>query len=517
MKLSHLLRQVTYRVVKGTKDIEIRALRCDSRLVEKGDVFVCIKGYETDGHRYLSEASARGASAVVVQESCPRCRGCTPCSGCCASIEGLTVISTADTRRALAKMAAAYYGYPAEELRIIGITGTKGKTTTAYLIREGLLAAGHRTGLIGTVQIDTGKRVFSCGNTTPESLHIQEYLREMADNGCDSVVMEVSSQALKLQRTAGIFFAAGVFTNLGRDHIGPGEHADMEEYLQCKRRLFFQCGIAAGNADDACLFRIWKGTPCRKVTYGIVPWERESKDHRGGRGPAGGCMPDYAASEIVYTDDGDVLGVGCRVRGLAAGELRLGMPGLFNIYNGLAAAAVLGSLGIPESLLFQAFEKVRVPGRMEAVPSPKDCRVLIDYAHNAMSLAQSLKTLKNYHPARLVVIFGCGGNRSRERRFTMGETAGRYADFTIITTDNPRFEPPQDIIADIECGIRRTDGRYIVIEDRQEAVGCAVRMREPGDVILIAGKGHETYQEIQGVRYPMDDRELVRKCTQILS
>lgn len=515
MKLSQLLRQVTYRVVKGTKDIEIQALRCDSRLVETGDVFVCIKGYETDGHRFLSEALERGAAAVIIQESCPRCRGQKRCFGCCMPTKGISVISVSDTRYALAAMAAAYYGYPARQLKVIGITGTKGKTTTAYLIREGLLVAGRRAGLIGTVQIDTGKRVFTCSNTTPESLQIQEYLREMADSGCDSVVMEVSSQALKLHRTAGICFAVGVFTNLGRDHIGPGEHADMEEYLRCKRRLFFQCETAVGNAEDTCLPRIWKGTACRKITYGIACKEMGYKGQRNHVFPAGVRRLDYAASDIVYTDSGNVLGVRCRVEGCMTGELKLGMPGAFNISNGLAAAAVLRALQIPESGIFPALEKVQVPGRMEAVPAPSDCRILIDYAHNAMSLQQSLRTIRDYHPARLVVIFGCGGNRSRERRFTMGETAGKYADFTIITTDNPRYESPQAIMEDIEQGIKRTDGSYIVIEDRQEAIGYAIEMRETGDVILIAGKGHETYQEIQGVRYPMDDRELVRRCTQI--
>lgn len=515
MKLSQLLRQVTYRVVKGTKDTEIKALRCDSRLVETGDVFVCIKGYETDGHRFLSEALERGAAAVVVQENCPRCRGQKRCFGCYVPIEGVTVISVSDTRYALAAMAAAFYNYPARELDVIGITGTKGKTTTAYLIREGLLAAGHRVGLIGTVQIDTGERAFTCSNTTPESLQIQEYLREMADNGCDSVVMEVSSQALKLRRTAGICFTVGIFTNLGRDHIGPGEHADMEEYLQCKRKLFLQCETAVGNADDTCLYRIWKGTACRKVTYGIACKEMKYKGRQNNAFQAGRWKLDCAASDIVYTDSANVLGVRCRVEGYVTGELKLGMPGAFNISNGLAAAAALRALQIPESVIFPALERVRVPGRMETVPAPSDCRILIDYAHNAMSLQQSLNTLREYHPARLVVVFGCGGNRSRERRFTMGETAGKYADLTVITTDNPRYEPPQAIIEDIEQGIKRTDGRYIIIEDRQEAIGYAVEMREPGDVILIAGKGHETYQEIQGVRYPMDDRELVRRCTQI--
>ena len=191
------------------------------------------------------------------------------------------------------------------------------------------------------------------------------------------------------------------------------------------------------------------------------------------------------------------------------------MPGVFNLSNGLAAAAVLKEFQVPESVIFSALAEIRVPGRMEAVPSPGDCKILIDYAHNAMSLQQSLRTLRMYRPARLVAVFGCGGNRSKERRYTMGEIAGKYADFTIVTTDNPRYEPPGEILRDIECGIRRTDGAYLIIEDRQEAIGYAVRMREPGDVILIAGKGHETYQEIQGVRYPMDDRELVKRCTQI--
>lgn len=516
MKLSQLLRQVTYRIVQGTRDPKIQALKCDSRLVGRGDVFVCIKGYETDGHRFLAEAIERGAVAVVVQESCPRCRGRQRCFGYCVPELGITVVSVTDTRYALAMMAAAYYEYPARELRVVGITGTKGKTTAAYMIREGLLAAGCRSGLIGTVQIDTGRRVFTCGNTTPESLKIQEYLREMADSGCRYAVMEVSSQALKLCRVAGILFEVGVFTNLGRDHIGPGEHADMEEYLQCKRRLFFQCRIAVGNADDPCLSRIWQGTCCRKVTYGIPAPERERA-----AGQAGGCglrlrLPDYAAREAAYTEEGNAVGVRCRVEGGIEGILKLRLPGLFNISNGLAAAAALDVLRIPKTVIFRALADVQVPGRMEAAPGPSDCRILIDYAHNAMSLKQSLETLRNYRPARLVVVFGCGGNRSRERRFTMGETAGRYADFTVITTDNPRYERPESIIEDIEYGIKQTKGCYIVIEDRQEAIEYAVRMRQPGDVILIAGKGHETYQEIQGIRYPMDDRELVRRCTQTL-
>lgn len=503
MKLSELLRQVTYRVVKGTEDIEVQAVRCDSRLVGPGDVFVCISGYRKDGHCFFAEAAGNGAAAVIVQRKCAGCGGQSVCRDCrrrCGrdAKERLTVVETADTRYALAMMAAAFYRYPAKELAVIGITGTKGKTTTAYMIREGLRAAGRRAGMIGTVEIDTGKRVFTCNNTTPESLQIQEYLREMADAGCDSAVMEVSSQALKLQRTAGIEFCMGVFTNLGRDHIGPGEHADVGEYLRCKRKLFFQCRTAVGNRDDTHLTDIWSDTSCRKITCGIL------------------SQADYRAADIRYVEEEDVLGVCCQVEGGLNGELKLSMPGSFNVLNALEAAAVLKEFETPDAIILRTLAHVQVPGRMEAVPGPTGCRILVDYAHNAMSLKKSMETLRAYHPGRLVVIFGCGGNRSRDRRFTMGETAGKYADLTIITTDNPRFEPPETILKDIECGIRRTDGEYRIIEDREEAIFYAMKNRKPGDVILIAGKGHETYQEIRGAKYPMDDRELVRKCTQIL-
>lgn len=507
MKLSRLLRKVTYRELQGTKDPEIRSLRCDSRQVEKGDVFVCIRGYETDGHRFLAEAIRKGAGAVVVQEECPGCRKQSVCRALRERLQrddgcAVAIVEVSDTRYALAMMAAAYYGYPANELSLIGITGTKGKTTTAYMIRAGLMAAGRKPGLIGTVQIDTGRRVFTCSNTTPESLQIQEYLREMVDSGCDSVVMEVSSQALKLGRTIGLEFDAAVFTNLGRDHIGPGEHADMEEYLQCKRRLFFQCKTAIGNRDDGRLDALWKGTPCDKITYGTDGQTQEA---------------DYLASEVRCMEDRSGLGVSCRVEGRLTGRLKLTMPGRFNVSNALAAMAVLKELDVEDEVILSALKQVQVPGRMETVEGPADCRILIDYAHNAMSLQKSLTTLREYHPKRLMVIFGCGGNRSRERRFTMGEVAGTYADVTIITTDNPRFERPESIMVDIECGIRKTKGRYTMIEDRREAVAHAIRKHQAGDVILIAGKGHETYQEIQGIRYPMDDRELVRTCTQTLS
>lgn len=513
MRLDRLLGEMPYRVMRGTEKTEVRGLRYDSRQILPGEAFVCIRGALTDGHRYLTEAVSRGASAVLLQEdelwACRRMR--------LLEREGLAVLGVLDTRCALAQMAAVWYGRPAARLKVIGITGTKGKTTTAYLIRAGLQEAGFRTGLIGTVETDTCRRRFSCVNTTPESLEIQAFLREMADAGCSYAVMEVSSQALKQHRTDGILFHAGVFTNLGRDHIGPGEHADMEEYLRCKRRLFTQCELAVGNGDDAHLGEIWQDTSCRKVvcrveTKGGV--DGGAEDLRQGK-----LKADYRAEDIRLTRTAAGFGSRSRLSGGLEGELTLSMPGGFNVSNALEAAAVLRETGVSGEIILRALGSVQVPGRMEAVEGPADCRILVDYAHNAMSLEESLRTLKGYMEpdGRLVVIFGCGGNRSPERRASMGETAGRLADLTIITTDNPRYEDPRAIMSEIRRGVERAGGACEEICDRAEAIRTAIEQRKPGDVILIAGKGHETYQEIRGERFPMDDRELVRRCTRMLS
>lgn len=489
MKLSVLLTRLKYKIVQGTEEItmeeavniadEIEAgeVTNDTRNMKAGDVFVCVEGAQKDGHLFAQEAAERGASAIVVEKEI-------------TAMPGVPVIKVTDSRYALAVMSAAYYGYPAEGMKLIGITGTKGKTTTAWMIWQLMTAAGLKIGLIGTIQIYTGAHVYTNHNTTPESCQIQAYLREMRDAGCTAVVMEVSSQGLKLQRTAGLFFEAGVFTNLGRDHIGPGEHADFEEYKQCKHLLFLACRYGIGNADDIYCQEMFAGTSCRQITYGL------------------GAAADEQAFGISKRSGGGHLGIRYEARGLLDCSVELPMPGTFNIYNSLAAVVVCTLFGVPGRIMEEEFPRMRVPGRMEPVEGLLDASVFVDYAHNAMSLASILKTVREYEAGRLVVVFGCGGNRSRERRFEMGRTAGQYADLTIITTDNPRYEKPEAVIQDIITGIKDTNATYKAIMDRREAVRYAIKNRQPGDIIIIAGKGHETYQEIKGVRYYMDDRSL---------
>ena len=523
IRIKELISGVEYRVIQGTIETVVMEIVYDSRKTKSGSMFVCIKGYQADGHDYIEEAARRGAVAIVVQQSYDWKKDRLP--------EQITVISVLDTRIALAEIAAAFYRYPAKEMQIIGVTGTKGKTTTTYMIRESLRQAGHKTGLIGTIEVNADGteigRVQAETHTTPESLELQRYLRVMADAGCDSAVMEVSSQALKMHRVDGIHFKAAVFTNLGEDHIGPGEHADMQEYLECKRKLFFQTEFAAGNQNDELLEEVWAQTICRKVRYMVRDGECDGQNTQ---------TADYVAEQIEYINLQEELGITCNVSGNVSGRLTLSMPGQYNISNGLAAMAVLKEMGVSDEAIFAALRTVQVPGRMEqvavleqrkqmkkaAVFEPREhrendkIRILVDYAHNAMSLQNSLKTLRNYQPKRIVVIFGCGGNRSKSRRMAMGETAGRYADQVIVTTDNPRYEDPEAIMKEIEIGLLKTNVYYTMIADRKEAVYYAIEHAQSGDMILIAGKGHENYQEIRGIRYPMDDKELVRECMQML-
>lgn len=499
MIIAELIRDAGIRLRRGDIDAAVAGISCDSRTIRPGELFVCVNGYETDGHHFIREAVQKQAGAVLLQEAeFEENIGRTLMK---EIPEGVAVLTAPNTRIALARVSAAFYRYPAKELQLIGVTGTKGKTTTAYMIRAGLEMAGYQTGMIGTIEIDTGKRVIQPSNTTPESVDVQRYLREMADAGCKIVVMEVSSQALKLHRTEGLWFQLAVFTNLGVDHIGPGEHADIQEYLQCKRRLFLQAEQAVGNQEDRYLSEIWRETDCKKITYAA--------------GITASGEADYQCSEPEYTEENGKLGIRCQISGKLCGALVLSMPGRYNASNGLAAAAVLREMGVPGEFIFAALKEVQVPGRMEQILLSGNGIALIDYAHNAMSLEAALKALREYGRKRIVTIFGCGGNRSPIRRAAMGKAAGSYADLVILTTDNPRYEEPEKIMKEIERGLSETETPYIMITDRAEAIGYAVRNCRPGDVILVAGKGHENYQEIRGIRYPMDDKELVKTCMQM--
>lgn len=485
MKLTQLLERLEYEIVKGQDDIEISDLINDSRKVGEGSVFVCISGAVSDGHTYVNEVAAKGAYAVVVEKDVE-------------APEGLTVIKVSDTRYALALMSAAYFGYPAEKLKVIGITGTKGKTTTTYMVKSILEGVGHKVGLIGTIEAIIGDQIIPACNTTPESYTIQKYFAQMVEAGCDSVVMEVSSQGLMLHRTAGIMFEIGIFTNLGEDHIGPNEHKDFEDYKRCKGLLFKQCKLGIANVDDPWFEDVFAGATCKTETFGFSE------------------KADLRAVDVEHVSRPGYLGVKYHVSGLMDFDVEIDIPGEFSVYNSLTAIAVCRHFDVPVENIKAALKVAKVKGRIEMIKVSDEFTLMIDYAHNAMALESLLHTLRDYDPGRIVTVFGCGGNRSKTRRYEMGEVSGRLSDFTIITSDNPRFEEPQAIIDDIIVGMKKTDGEYISICDRKEAIKYAIANGRPGDVIILAGKGHETYQEIEGVKYDMDERVLIQEVLEEL-
>lgn len=486
MKLRTLLERLECRFLQGNDEIEISGVAFDSRKAEKGFLFVCIAGANVDGHKFIPDVAEKGAAAVLVQAGCGVDKRDFP--------GNLAVVETADTHYALAAVSAVWFGYPAEQIKVIGITGTKGKTTTTYLIRSILEHAGYRVGLIGTIEAIVGGRHDKALNTTPAAYTVQQDLREMIEAGQNCCVMEVSSQALMLHRTAMIPFEIGVFTNLSPDHIGPNEHSSFEEYAMYKAKLFKQCRIGIVNADDPNLPLILKDHTCEVETYGIDSEEANLR-----------------AVEIRHVQKPGYLGMEFSLKGRPDFKAELDIPGKFSVYNALTAIAVCEHFKISKDDILSALKAARVKGRIEPVKVSDDFTLMIDYAHNAMALESLLATLHDYHPKRIVCVFGCGGNRSKARRFEMGEVSGKLADFTIITSDNPRFEEPQAIIDDIVTGIKKTDGKYITIIDRKEAIAYAIHHGEEGDVIVLAGKGHEDYQEICGKKYPMDERELIRE------
>ncbi|MCI8483017.1 MAG: UDP-N-acetylmuramoyl-L-alanyl-D-glutamate--2,6-diaminopimelate ligase [Lachnospiraceae bacterium] len=485
-KLRNLLERLDYKVIQGNTEIEITELVYDSRKVTKGCLFVCIKGTAVDGHIYIQEAAEKGAAAVMVQEEVE-------------VLDQLTVVKVEDTRYGLALASAAWFHHPAEKLKVIGVTGTKGKTTTTYMVKSILEQAGYKVGLIGTIEAVIGDKVIPANNTTPESYIVQDYFRQMVEAGCQCVVMEVSSQGLMMHRTAGFQFEIGIFTNIEPDHIGPNEHASFEEYLACKGLLFRQCRTGIINMDDEHWKQVIEGHTCEIETFGFSP------------------EADLRAADTRLVKRPGYLGVSYRAEGRTEMEVEIDVPGKFSVYNSLTAIAICRHFHVTEENMKQALKTAKVKGRIEMIPVSDQFTLMIDYAHNAMSLESLLSTLKEYEPERLVCVFGCGGNRSKLRRYEMGEVSGKLADLTIITSDNPRFEEPQDIIDDIKQGMAKTKGDYVEIPDRKEAIRYAIEHGKAGDVIVLAGKGHEDYQEIKGKKYPMDERVLIQEVLQELA
>lgn len=478
MTLRELIKDLDYELTAGSADIEVSALVYDSRKVTANAVFVCISGSVRDSHEFIPAAVAQGAAAVIVERDVE-------------FLPDVTYIKVENSRRALAYMSAAWFGHPAEKLKTIGITGTKGKTTTTYMVKSILESAGIPTGLIGTIESVVGDERIPAANTTPESYRVQELFARMVDAGLSAVVMEVSSQALMLDRVSGFTFDIGVFTNLEPDHIGEHEHRDFADYMHCKSLLFRQCKKGIFNGDDAHLAGILAGHTCEVETFGY----------------GDGC--DIKAERVSLKKDHGALGVRYHVAHGADFDVEVNVPGSFSVYNSLTAIAVCRHFGVPQEKICEALRSVSVKGRIEIVPVTKRYTLMIDYAHNAMSLESLLRTLREYEPKRLVCLFGCGGNRARSRRYEMGEVSSRLADLTVVTSDNPRDEEPEAIIADILEGVRRADGEYVTIPDRKEAIRYCMEHAKDGDIVVLAGKGHEDYQEIRGEKHHMDERELI--------
>lgn len=478
--LKDWLQGLSYRIVQGSLDVEVKDVVYDSRKAAPGSVFVCMAGSRVDSHRFVPQVLEAGVKVLAVEQ---------PVS----APSNVTVIQVENGREALALLSAARFGHPAEKLTMIGVTGTKGKTTTTHMIKTILETAGKKTGMIGTNGVYIGGEHYPTVNTTPESYALHQYFAQMVEAGCEYCVMEVSSQAMKMYRVAGITFDYGLFTNISPDHIGPDEHASFEEYLFYKAKLFQQCRHALINVDDEHAEAIIKDIPC--------PWEGFSLEQ-----PA-----KYQAEDIHYVSEPDFVGLEFTISGAHHIPVRVNIAGKFNVYNALAASALCIQAGVPEEKVRHALEHIKIDGRMEIVYTSAKCCVIVDYAHNAVSMESLLATLREYHPKRLVCVFGCGGNRSRDRRYSMGEIAGKMADLAIITADNSRFEKVEDIIADIRGSIEKTGGAFLEIPDRREAIAYSITHAQPGDMIAIIGKGHEDYQEIEGVRYPFLDRAVVEE------
>lgn len=476
MLLSELIKTTEILDAKGNMDLDIRGVTYDSRKALPGYMFICIEGFSTDGHQYAQQAVDNGASVLVVEKDIN-------------VIGEATIIMVQNSREALAKISARWFGNPSEDMKLIGITGTKGKTTITYMIRSILEKNGNTVGLIGTVANCIGNEKIPARRTTPESYDLQEMFEKMRDKGADTVVMEVSSQGLKLLRVAYCDFDIGVFTNFSKDHIGGFEHPDMEDYFNSKKKLFSMCKTGMVNIDSPFGERIINDAQCKVYTYAI---NKEAD-----------CMAKNIATHS------DSVEFDC-ITPWFSDRFRVSVPGMFSVYNALAAILVCGFMGIDPEFIKEGLVDLHVPGRAEIVPTPgKEYVVMIDYAHTPDSLENILSTIKGFVKGRLISVFGCGGDRDRSKRPLMGEISGRIADFTIITSDNPRTEEPSQILADIEEGIKKTNGKYIVIEDRTEAIRYAMNHAGRDDIIVLSGKGHETYQIFKDKTIHYDEREIV--------
>lgn len=485
-QLNELLDGVPYECIQGDDRISVSDVVYDSRKVTAGCVFVCLVGSAVDSHQFAAQAVEAGAVAVVASKRLELSEG--------------TLVLVEDTRRAMAYMAAALFGHPASKLKTVGITGTKGKTTTASMIKAILEKGGIKTGVIGTLGVIIGDATYPTNNTTPESYDVQKYLNQMVEEGCQCAVMEASSLGLKWHRTDGFEFDYGVFTNFSPDHIGENEHASIEEYAACKGLLFQNCKLGLVNIDDPSYEKIVEGHTCPIETFGFSNPQAQLKGSQEG---------------LIYRPG--YLGAHFEVSGVMKLSVDVDIPGKFSAYNAIAAISVCRHFPVSEQNILDGLNEVKVKGRVEPVKVPGNYTLLIDYAHNAVSMENILTTLREYRPHRLICMFGAGGNRAKSRRYEMGEVSGRLADLTVITEDNSRFEDVMDIIQDIQTGMAKTQGKSIVIPNRRDAIRYCIENAQEHDIVVLAGKGHEDYQETKGVKRHFDEREIVAEILKELS
>ena len=481
MNLKNILQGIENIKGKGNFDIEIENIESDSRKVTKNGLFFAIKGFAVDGTDYINSAVENGAIAVVIEDEKDIKK--------IEKINDITVALVPDIRKAMAISACNFYDNPSKKLRLVGVTGTKGKTTTTFMVKEILEKQGYKVGLIGTIANYIGEVCLGdSSRTTPESIELQKLFARMVEEKCQVAVMEVSSQSLKLDRVYGCDFDIGVFTNFSEDHISEHEHPDMEDYFKSKCKLFDMCKTAFINVDDLYGEKLKKIIPCEFATYGIDnSCNLLAKDIT--------ITNSYVDFKVKLTDRNE--------------RVKVDIPGRFTVYNALAAISIALKLGCSSENIKEALLEIKVPGRSELVPNKKGLTIMIDYAHSPESLENILSAVKSYTRGKVISVFGCGGDRDTSKRAIMGEISGRIADYTIITSDNPRTEKPELIVEEIESGMKKTNGKYEVVVDRIEAIKTAINMAEKTDIIVLAGKGHEPYQEINGVKYPFDERKIV--------
>ena len=479
MLLNELLNGIEY-TFTGNLNVEIEDIVYDSRIARENTAFVCIVGFQLDGHNYAKDAYEKGVRVFIAQKELD-----LP--------EDATVIITADNRKTLALMSANLFGHPAKKLFTVGITGTKGKTSISYMLKSVLEKAGEKVGIIGTTGIIYGDKTVKTNNSTPESYIIHKYYREMLNEGCTAAIIEATSQGFMLDRTYGIEFDLGLFANLSPDHIGANEHKDFEDYLNCKKMIFGQAKKVIVNRDSEYYDRIVKDIP------------REKYRRFGFFGDAGVMAENL---NFVSGDHRLITEFDCRdSEGLH--HFRISQPGEFSVYNALAVIACARERGVPYEIIEEGLKNTYIRGRMEIIPGTTDYTVMIDFAHNEFSVQNLFETILKYSPKRIVAVFGCGGNRSKLRRYSMGEVIGKNADLSIITEDNNRYEKIEDIVADILIGMKKADGKYIIINKRKDAIEYALENAQKGDVIMLVGKGHEDYIEENGVRTYFSEREVV--------